>query len=709
MEVKRYEIKKLFLDHKMLYAIIVFQVVAFLMLLLGDTPANLNIENNIEGYTYYLKSVEGKVTENTDAFFLTTADAFTTMESELQTIYEKVSDGKLTKEESKLKISELEEGLQRKEGFLALYDQYTDAKINRSNRYLLNTNAWDALLSDGSLDFFVIIFVMLIASVCFGSEIASEMDVMLRVSLKGEKRLGLYKLRLVMVVSSLNFSLEYAIKIWFYHIKYGFSHGDYPLQSLSGFQSYLGEVSLLEASFGIFMWKLLGIVMWSVIVCALMLWLRKYAIVLITAFSGLLMAYVGISKEYLKYYLPGPLGALLGTGFYKGSEYTVSEFSEQKIYSFIQLSEKMKVSILVVDVLIVVWLVFYVRYKCSNCWNHWKVFEKKNITYILMVVLCIGMTTGCSTVESNGDHQIFNLQNSNNYETDNYLLYYDVNEEEGAIMVRDKATGEITELVKDVYRASKEILDMFYVDGDYAYYIEMTYDKEDKYGVREYDKMSLVRVDLADFSSKTMFSKSIKTTKKDVFGINERDNEEYSAYMGMVSFFIYENEFCFVTTDGEVYDVDIFTGEKELLFFCHGTNLSFMSGNIYYTDEVCRLIKYDMKSRTEYMYEDIVAAEFIVSDNHVIYKDSTSNNALTCTDLTGANKRVIYEESIYFLAADKNAIYYIDDKEILHEVGFDGKESQNIQTTLSASIYIFPVYNKIISNVYGEEIIEYEK
>lgn len=708
MEVRRYEIKKLLLDHKMLYAIIVFQVIAFLMLLFGDIPANLDIENNLKGYTYYLKSVEGEVTEKTDDFFITTAETFTAMESELQTIYEKVSDGKLTKGESKLRISELEKTLQKKEGFLVLYDQYTDAKTNRSNRYLLNTNAWDALLSDGSLDFFVIIFVMLIASVCFGSEIASEMDVMLRISLKGEKRLGLYKLRLVMVVSSLNFILEYAIKIWFYHIKYGFSHGDYPLQSLSGFQSYLGEVSLLEASFGVFMWKLLGVVMWSVIVCALMLWLRKYAIVMITAFSGLIMAYVGISKEYFKYYLPGPLGALLGTGFYKGNEYTVSEFGGKKIYSFIQLSGNAKIIIFIVNILIIACLVFYVTYKYANCWNRWNVFKKRNIICIFMTALCIGMTTGC-TVENNDNNQIFNLRNSTNYESGNYLLYYDVNENEGTIMVRDKATGKTTKLVKDVYQASKEILDAFYVDGDYAYYIEMTYDKEDKYFVNEYDKISLIKVDLTDFSARTIFSESIKTTKKDIFGINESHNENNDIYPVIVSFFVYKNEFCFVTADGEVYDVNISTGKKEFLFLCNGISLSFMNGNFYYTDKVSRLIKYDMKSREEYLYEDIATTEFIVSEEFIIYKDSTSGDALTCTDLTGDNKRVIYKGSIYFLAADKNAIYYIDDEEILHEVDFNGKEIKNIQTTLASGIYIFPVYDKIISNIYGEKITEHEK
>lgn len=708
MDEKRYEIKKLLFGHKMLYAIIAFQVVAFIMLLLGDIPANLDIENNLEGYTYYLKSVEGKVTEKTDDFFATTADAFTAMESEFQTIYEKVSSGKLTKEESKLRISDLEEKLQKKEGFLALYDQYTDAKINCSNRYLLNTNAWDALLSNDSLDFLLIIFVMLIGSVCFGSEITSEMDVMLRISMRGEKRIGLYKLMLVTLVSSLSFTLKYMVKIVFYHIKYGFSHGNYPLQSLFDFHSYLGEVSLLEASFGIFMWKLLGVVMWSVMVCSLMLWLRKYAIVMITAFSGLTMAYVGISKEYFKYYVPGPLGALLGTGFYKGNEYTTNEFGEQKIYSFIQLSKNAKITIFIVDILIIVWLVLYVTYKYSNCWNCRKAFKKRNIACLLMAVLCIEMTTGCA-VESNDNNQIFNLKNSNNYEAENYLLYYDVNEGEGTIMVRDKVTGETTKLIKDAYRAGKEIVNAFYVDDCNAYYIEMTKDKEDKYCADEYDKISLIRVDLTDFSTKVMFSESIKSTKKDVFGINENHNANFDIYPGISSFFVYKNEFCFVTADGDVYDVNLSTGKKEFLFSCDGINLSFMNGSFYYTDEVSRLIKYDIRSRKKYLYEDIATTEFIVNGDHIIYKDSTSSDVLTCTDLTGANKKIIYEGNIYFLAADKKAIYYIDDAEILYEVDFNGKKIKNMQTTLAASIYIFPVYDKIISNIYGEKMIENKK
>ena len=158
-----------------------------------------------------------------------------------------------------------------------------------------------------------------------------------------------------------------------------------------------------------------------------------------------------------------------------------------------------------------------------------------------------------------------------------------------------------------------------------------------------------------------------------------------------------------------MYDVNLSTGKKEFLFFCHGTDLSFMNGSFYYIDEVSRLKKYNIRTRTEYLYEDIAPTEFIISDNNIIYKDITSSDALTCADLSGENKKIIFEGSIYFLAADTNAIYYIDDEEILHEVDFNGKEKKSVQSTLAASIYIFPRYEKIISNIYGKKTIEYKK
>lgn len=692
----------------MLYLSIAFQIIAFVSLLITDTPANSKIENNREGYIYYLKNVEGEVTQETDEYFTKHADAFTAMESEFQTIYQKVSEGKLTKEESKSRISELKEELERKEGFLVLYDQYTEAKLARNNRYLLNTNAWDSLLSGESLDFLLIIFIMIIGCVSFGMEITSEMDVMLRISLNGEKKIGIYKLSIVVLISSLSFVLQQSIRILYYHIRYGFSHGEYPLQSLCKFQTYDGEISLLQASIGIFAWKLLGVILWSVLVCACMLWLRQYTVVMISAFSGIIMSYVGISKEYLKYFIPGPLGALLGTGFYRGSEYSVSDFGEQKIYSFIQLSRNVKMLIFVADILILICLVVYVINKYSNCWNRWKMHKIRKMVGVFLAVVLLGTTTGCSS-ENKDYSPVFNLKNSGNYESSKYLLYYDINQGEGAIVVRDKISGKTTNLIKDVYRDGKEILNTFYVDDNCAYYIEMTYSKEEKYFANELDKLSLIRVDLEDFSAKPIFSVDIKTTKKDLFGINEVKNENCSIFNSIVSFFVYENEFCFVTPDGEVYDVNLSTGTKKLLFLCNPISVSFVNGSFYYIDEVSRLTKYDIESGTEQVYEDIATSDFIINENYIVYKDVANSNALVCAELSGANKKLIYEGEMYFLAMDKNAIYYMDDDEVLHEVDFKGKNIKETQTTLCATIYVFSDYDKILFNIHGEELKEIPK
>ena len=64
---------------------------------------------------------------------------------------------------------------------------------------------------------------------------------------------------------------------------------------------------------------------------------------------------------------------------------------------------------------------------------------------------------------------------------------------------------------------------------------------------------------------------------------------------------------------------------------------------------------------------------------------------------------------MYFLAMDKNAIYYMDDDEVLHEVDFKGKNIKETQTTLCATIYVFSDYDKILFNIHGEELKEIPK
>lgn len=707
MDINRYELQKLLFRHKLLHLMFGFQIIAFIMFALNDKPANADIENNLEGYTYYINQTEGKITEKTSQFFEKTSQDYAAMESEFQTIYQKVSCGEITIDECRERIEELNLCLERKKGFLVLFEQYAEAKENITNRYLLNTNAWDALLSKESLDVPLVIFTMIIACVCFGVEIYSEMDILLRSSQRGERKLGLFKLFVVIMLSVISVVLEHLIRIAFLQVKYGFTHGEYPLQSLNFFKEYTGAVSLFEAGLGIFFWKVLGCTMWCIIISAFMVLFRKYSFTMVASIAGLILTYIGISPAHIKYCLPGPLGALLGTGFYKGSSYNVSEYCGEKIYTFIQLSGKIKAIILGIDILLILMLSIYVIYKYSNCWSPIIHLKKKTVSCIAVFLIGVSIMTGCAR-EDKTNTCIFNFANSANYETEKYLLYDEFKNLQTYVMVRDKNTGETTELVKDPYRENKEIVNAFYADRQYAYYLEMTRDKEGKYMVNEYDEISLVRVCLEDFSSKKLFSCSIKTTTGDIFGINKHKNENYDL-LGLSSFFVYENTFYFMTIDGEVYAVNLMTGNRKLLFTCDGISLSFCNGAFYYTDTVSRLTEYKVRTGECIVHEDIIADGFIINENHVVYKDRTNSNALTCTDFNGENKVVICSEQVYFYAADNTHIYYMDTGEVLHKVDFTGKAGEDIKAGLASGIYVFDNYDKIIVCDYNGGMTEMDK
>lgn len=702
----KYEIKKLLIHHKMLYLFLGLQLVAFCMLFFQDQPANQNIANNLDGYTYYLEQCEGKITKATDKFMEHEADELADRESEYQTIYEKVSDGEMTVSECENRLSELNVILGRKEGFEALYEQYTLAKENRANRYLLNTNAWEGLLTKDHFDYVLILFSCILACVCFGSEITSEMDVMLRIAKNGEKRVARNKLILVVGCSTVFFVLEHLIKLVFLQSKYVFTHGEYPVQSISYFQEYAKTASLQQVAAGCFLWKLLGCVLWTVIVSVAIVWLRKYAIAMVATLSAMVLSYVGITLEYVKYRIPGPLGAMLAVGFYRGTIYSASETSEEKIYSFIQLSEPMKVGILLFDFLMLGLLILFIVYKYSNCWSRKHFPVKKAVSSVLLLAIGMKILTGCGSYEE--ENVQYNLKNCRNFETNTYIIYSEINaKDEEVIMAQNKDTGERMEVVKDVFRDNKDIASCFYANDHYVYYLETTRDREEVYAADEPGEMRLIRVDMHNFATKTLFSVNMKTTSEDVFGITENTNENFFRYAGLSSFFV-SGDFFYMISGEEVYEINLTTKKQRLLFTFDGMNLSFQDGVFYYTDHVSRLVKYDIHTEKTKTIKAVVAGSLQVAGEHIIYEDSTNCGAITCTDLNGEDKKVIYQKGTCGIYVDDQAIYYLSEDDSLHEVDYTGVEKNKIKLGRTGMVYVFKDYDKIVYDDYGE-VTEYNK
>lgn len=702
----KYEIKKLWFDHKMLHLFLLFQLVAICILFFGDQPANQDISNNLDGYTYYLKKCEGRITKKTDTFFEQEADTLAERESEYETIYKKVSDGKMTVAACEKRLSKLNVILGRNAGFEALYEQYKHAKEQRSNRYLLNTNAWEGLLTEEHLDYALLLFSCILACVCFGSEINSEMDVMLRIAKNGKKRIAREKLALVVFGSVIFFILEYLLELIFLQNKYGFTHGGYPVQSISYFQEYDKTASLIDVAVGCFLWKLFGCVLWTVLVSAAIIWLRKYTLAMIVSLSGMVLSYVGITAEYVKYRIPGPLGAMLAAGFYRGTIVSNTETAGKNIFSYIQLSETRKMWIFLIDFVLLGVLIFYIISKYSNCWNKKRFLRRKAIASLIIFLIGMDVLTGCSKYKK--ENQTYNLKNCQNFETDKYIVYSESNEQgEEFIMAQDKNTGERTRVVKDVFRNNKDIADCFYAMNNYVYYIETTKDRETVYGADELGEMRLIRVDMRNFSTKIVFRINMKTISEDILGITKKTNENFFRYAELSSFLV-SGDYFYIVSGKQVYEINLITKKQRLLFAFDGINLSFQDGVFYYTDHVSRLVQYNTHTKKAKTIKGVVAEMLQVAGKHIVYEDRTNNGAITCTDLNGKQKKVLYKKENFGVYVDTHAVYYLTENNELHKVDYNGLEKNKIKLKRSGMVYVFFDYNKILYDDYGK-VTEYNK
>ncbi|MCM1237454.1 MAG: hypothetical protein NC489_45895, partial [Ruminococcus flavefaciens] len=187
VSVWSFEWKKVLYYQKAGVIIFAYLLGIFIHVAVTDTPVSYEMDKNRKSYEYYLGQVSGAVDGKTRSFFEEQSNVFSKAESEIQTIYRKYSNGEFPEDEYRRKLSELEELMEKKQGFTVLFDQYSHARENTKNRYLLNTNAWDALLSNDTLNIPLVLVVMLVALLVFGVEYSSEMDILLRMSKKGER------------------------------------------------------------------------------------------------------------------------------------------------------------------------------------------------------------------------------------------------------------------------------------------------------------------------------------------------------------------------------------------------------------------------------------------------------------------------------------------------------------------------------------------
>ena len=119
------------------------------------------IDENEKYYNEYLKKYEGKITD--------------AKQKEIEKEYKKINSSS----------NELLASEQKNKAFQVIYDQFTYEK-EKGSGYILETRGWQSILEHDSLDFSLIICIIIVMTALWGNEYETQMDMMLRSCKKGK-------------------------------------------------------------------------------------------------------------------------------------------------------------------------------------------------------------------------------------------------------------------------------------------------------------------------------------------------------------------------------------------------------------------------------------------------------------------------------------------------------------------------------------------
>lgn len=368
MEVISYELRKIFKYRKGIWYLLIFLLIKIISMDMLDKPVNEAMFREIKSVQYYLDKVQGIINQKTIAYMDKESAKIAQAEGSLQKLNNSYYDGKIDKKIYKKRLKPIIEKLKHREGFDALFSQYNYAQENPKNRFLLNTNGWDSLLSKEHLDWFFYVLLFLIITPIFCEEFSCNMEGIILTQKNGGKYLSLYKIGisvfLTIFLSILNIGIEYL----FICCKYGLQHGNYPLQSLSYYADSGKNISLFGAFLAISFIKIIGAVELSILLLFFSVLIKRYALILLVITADMMLPFYLFSLESIKYYVPGPLGFLLASGFFKGNEYRSDPYSDQLQLSFQEISNWQIGIILIITLCALSGMIYVIQRKNANRW-----------------------------------------------------------------------------------------------------------------------------------------------------------------------------------------------------------------------------------------------------------------------------------------------------------------------------------------------------
>ena len=655
-----YEIKKMFYHQKGFIFVMLFIIASTCMLFMSDKPFDSAVEDDLKQYKTYINQIEGHTSKETELFLTNESKSINEARISLDKLYDQYYNGEIEEIEFSNERNRLETILENQNGFELVYEQYLYVRENSENRYFLYRNGWDGLLSNEGLDFLLILTILLLTVPVFCNEYESSMDSLSLTMKKGGRREAICKVSLVLLTVLLLGLLSFGLRYMFFDIKYGLNNGSFPLQSLTYFSTATKDISLIGAFFCISAMKILGYLSFATIVLFLSVCIKKYALTLFSSTALIIVPFLGFGNSFAKYMLSGSLGLMLGTGFFRGSVYKTDRLTDEVIQIFQEIPVKGIVTLVCVMLFVILTMIFILMYLRSNMWII-KRSSRKHSALSIMLIFCllIPSLTGCTNDKTNQDRTAYNLHQSMSYENENYKCYVDETDLDNRhLVVEDKKTGAIQDLVRTPLQSSFQVVDAVYGNGHYLYYIKQSLNKSE---LKEYiDRVSIVEVDTRTFSERIIYEKNVEFDGEWFMGTVPFNNDDLLFLHVASAFFIDDDRgYAYVAAD-DIYQIDLLSGKISKLNIPLNSNVAFDGERIYYIGNRYQLSYYDTIKSEYGTIADTITTKFFLTDNELFFLNRLDGKKLYSMNLkTSLSKKVLDKTALDFHCVE-NILYYKD-------------------------------------------------
>lgn len=664
MSLWMYEMKKMFIHQKGLLFIGLFFVFSLASMILFDKPANPDIEMNASSYLHYLNQVQGPYSEETGRFFAEEAARMSDAKIALQKATDDYYDGKIGEREFLAATAPLEKLLQNEKGFQLIYEQYAYIREHPDNRYFLYTNGWDGLLSNDRLDFLWLLLLLVLVTPVFCFEFESRMDSLILTAPKGARHHAVCKVCLVLITVAALSLLSAGLRFGFYQLKYGLENGRYPLQSLTYFGTSAKPMTLFETFLGVTAGKLFGSLCFAILIMFVSVCMKKYAFTLFSCTALILLPYFGLRLESSKYVLPGPLGFMVSTGFFRGNEYKRNPFKDQMDVVFREVSNTAWVLVFAATLGLSIGMFAAILIRQTNGWSAGKRNAGRRASFLLLVFcLAASALSGCTASGNKGKRDIYNYASMQSFENERYRFYVDETDlEHIRIVFEDKQTGVKRDFIRNPMPALTRVANTIYGNGTHVYY--MKYDS-DKSGVMEtVTRFAVVEVDTKTFRERIIFEKKLSADQNALLGLAKANARDAGFFLTVSSFFLDERNLYFIGQN-EIRRVHRRTGDMSVILrLPASTSVAFDGRTIYYANEKSQVVEYDTKTGSETVIPDLVTRSFVLTDTELLFLNRKDQQKIYALDLRDSTLRKITDKSALRFECDRQSIFYVNKSDL---------------------------------------------